>query len=130
MISAMLAAAAINSISAPYGVWARATWGATRPNVDLRIQNRSEVTASLVDVACRAYDAAGVLVATPTANVARLEPGETTHVWATADRPAKAVRFACQISVDAWYKPAAKAPRLTGSPPHAKAAPHEHPPGG
>jgi hypothetical protein len=105
MISAMLAAAAINSISAPYGIWARATWGATRPNVELRIENRSKVIASLVDANCKAFDAAGVQVAAPTAAVARLAPGEAAHTWATADNPANAARFACQITVDTWLKP-------------------------
>jgi hypothetical protein len=105
MIAAIFAAALANSITAPYGVWAHATWGATRPNVDLRIENRSKVTAALVDVDCKAFDARGALVAEPSANLASLAPGEAAHTWATSDQSVAATRFACQISVDHWLKP-------------------------
>jgi hypothetical protein len=105
MIAAVLAAALTNSITAPYGLWAHADWGATRPNVELRVENRSKVIASLVDVNCDAYDAEGKLIATPSANIARLAPGEAVHTWAVDDRPVEAVRFACKITVDGWLKP-------------------------
>jgi hypothetical protein len=105
MIAAIFAAALANSVSAPFGVWAHATWAATRPNVELRIENRSKVTAALVDVDCKAYDARGGLVAEPSANLARLQPGEAAHTWATSDQTVAAARFACQISVDHWVKP-------------------------
>ena len=97
MIELMFAAALANSIAAPYGVWARAEWGATRPNVRLVLENRSKVKAWLVDVACNAYDAGGGLVAVATGNVAELKPGERVETWATADAPAPAVAVSLWI---------------------------------
>ena len=105
MIAAIFAAALANSIQAPYGLWAHATWGTSRPNIDLRIENRSKVEASLVDAACKAYDASGAQVAAPTATIARLRPGEAAHTWALDDNGAAATRFTCQITVDRWLKP-------------------------
>jgi hypothetical protein len=105
MIGMMFAAALANSIAAPYGIWGRAEWGATRPNVHLVLENRSKVKAWLVDVTCDAYDARGVLVAVSSGNVAQLEPGERVETWATADAPAPAVRFACKVGVSEWRRP-------------------------
>ncbi len=105
MIGLMFAAAFANSIAAPYGIWARAEWGATRPNVHLVLENRSKVKAWLVDVTCKTYDARGALVATSTGNVAQLKPGERAETWATADAAATAVRFACNVGVSEWQRP-------------------------
>ncbi|CAN7565992.1 FxLYD domain-containing protein [Phenylobacterium sp. LjRoot225] len=105
MIGIVFAAALANSIAAPYGIWARAQWGATRPNVQLSLENRSQVKAWLVDVACNAYDARGALVAVATANVAQLKPGERVETWATAEAEAPAVRFACKVGVSEWQRP-------------------------
>jgi hypothetical protein len=105
MIELMFAAALGNSIAAPYGIWARAEWGATRPNIQLVLENRSKVEAWLVDVACNAYDARGAVVAVSTANVAQLKPGERVQTWATGDAEATAVRFACHVSVSEWQRP-------------------------
>ncbi len=105
MIALMFAAALANSISAPYGIWARAEWGATRPNIALVLENRSKVKAWLLDVTCNAYDARGALVAVSTGNVAQLQPGERVATWATTDVPAPAVRFACKVAVNDWQRP-------------------------
>ena len=105
MIELMFAAALANSIAAPYGIWARAEWGATRPNIQLALENRSKVKAWLVDVTCNAYDARGALVAVSTGNVVQLEPGERVETWATADVEAPAVRFACKVGVSEWQRP-------------------------
>ena len=105
MIGLMFAAAAANSIAAPYGIWARAEWGATRPNVHLVLENRSQVKAWLVDVTCKTYDVRGALVAASTAYVAQLEPRERAETWTTADAAAPAVRFACNVSVSEWRRP-------------------------
>lgn|ERR1700757_1180025 len=105
MIALMFAAALANSITTPYGLWARADWGATRPNIHLLLENRSKVKAWLVDVTCNAYDASGALVAVSTGNVAQLEPGERVETWATADDKAPAVRFACKVGVSEWRRP-------------------------
>jgi hypothetical protein len=102
MIELMFAAALANSIAAPPGIWARAQWGATRPNVQVVLENRSNVKAWLVDLTCNAYDARGALVAVPTANVAELRPGERATTWAIADGGATAVRFACKVGVADW----------------------------
>ena len=105
MIELMFAAALANSIAAPYGIWARAEWGATRPNIELVLENRSKVKAWLVDVTCNAYDAHGALVAVATGNVAQLQPGERVQTWATTDVTAAAVRFACKVGVNEWQRP-------------------------
>jgi len=105
MIELMFAAALANSITAPYGIHARAEWGATRPNIRLVLENRSTVKAWLVDVACNAYDAHGALVAVSTGNVAELNPGERIQTWATSDAEAKPVRFACKVGVNEWRRP-------------------------
>lgn len=106
MIALMFAAALANSIAAPYGLRARAQWGATRPNIRLLIENQSKVKAWLVDVACNAYDARGALVAVATGNVAQLQPGERVETWATGDDAAPtAVRFACKVGVSEWRRP-------------------------
>jgi len=105
MIELMFAAALGNSIAAPYGIWARAEWGATRPNIQLLVENRSKVEAWLVDAACNAYDARGAVVAVSTANVAQLKPGERVKTWAIADAAPTAVRFACHLSVSEWRRP-------------------------
>jgi len=105
MIELMFAAALANSISAPYGIHARAEWGTTRPNVRLVLENQSKVKAWLVDVTCNAYDAHGALVAVATGNVPQLEPGERVESWATADTQAPAVRFACKVGVSEWRRP-------------------------
>jgi hypothetical protein len=104
MIGAIFAAALANSITAPPGLWARARWGETRPNISLQIENRSKVVASLVDINCKAYDAQGALVGAPSANLARLGPGEAARTWATDATGATAVRFDCQITVDTWLR--------------------------
>jgi hypothetical protein len=105
MIELMFAAALANSIAAPYGIWARAQWGVTRPNIQLVLENRSAVTAWLLDTTCNAYDARGALVAVSTGNVAELKPGERVETWATADEKAPAVRFACKVNVSEWHRP-------------------------
>lgn len=105
MIELIFAAALANSIAAPPGIWARAEWGATRPNVRLVLENRSNVKAWLVDVTCNAYDARGALVAVSTGNVAELEPSERATTWAIADGGATAVRFACKVGVSDWRRP-------------------------
>jgi hypothetical protein len=105
MIELMFAAALANSITAPYGIWARADWGATRPNIHLLLENRSKVKAWLVDVTCNAYDAHGAVVGVATGNVAQLAPGERVDTWATADTEAPAVRFACKVGVNEWHRP-------------------------
>ena len=105
MIGLMFAAAVANSIAAPYGIWARAEWGATRPNIHLVLENRSKVKAWLVDVTCKTYDARGALVAVSTGNVAQLKPGERTDAWATSDAEVSAVRFACNVVVSEWRRP-------------------------
>lgn len=105
MIALMFAAALANSVAAPYGIWARAQWGATRPNIQLVLENRSKVKAWLVDVTCKAYDARGALVAVSTGNVAQLDPGERVKTWATADAQATAARFACKVGVSEWRRP-------------------------
>ena len=103
MITALFAAALANSISAPFGIWGRAEWGASRPNIHLLLENRSKVTAWLVDVTCNAYDGRGALVAVSMGNVAQLKPGERVETWALADdaNPA-AVRFTCKVNVSDW----------------------------
>ena len=105
MIGLMFAAALANSIAAPYGVRARAEWGATRPNIHLVLENQSKVKAWLVDVACNAYDARGALVGVSTGNVPQLEPGERVETWTTADATPTAVRFACHVGVSEWRRP-------------------------
>jgi len=105
MIELMFAAALANSIAAPPGIWARAEWGATRPNVQIVLENRSNVKAWLVDLTCNAYDARGALVAVSTGNVAELQPGERAKTWAIADGGATAVRFACRVGVADWRRP-------------------------
>ena len=105
MIALMFAAALTNSITAPYGIWAHAEWGATRPNIHLLLENRSKVKAWLLDVTCNAYDARGALVGVSTGNVAQLKPGERVETWATADEEAPAVRFACKVGVNEWHRP-------------------------
>lgn len=105
MIGLMFAAALANSIATPYGIWARADWGASRPNIHLVLENRSTVKAWLIDVACNAYDADGALVAVSTGNLAQLKPGEHVETWATADAKAPAVRFACKVDVNEWRRP-------------------------
>jgi len=105
MIELIFAAALANSIAAPPGIWARARWGAMRPNIELEIENRSTVKAWLVDVTCKAYDARGAVVAVSTSNVAELEPGERTKTWAVADGRATAVRFTCNVDVNDWRRP-------------------------
>jgi hypothetical protein len=105
MIALMFAAALANSIAAPYGIHARAEWGATRPNIHLHLENQSNVKAWLVDVTCDAYDARGALVGVSTGNVAELKPGERVETWAVADAPALAVRFACKVGVSEWQRP-------------------------
>jgi hypothetical protein len=105
MIELIFAAALANSIAAPPGIWAHAQWGATRPNVRLVIENRSEVKAWLLDVTCNAYDARGALVAIPTGNLPELGPGQRATTWAIADRGETAVRFACKVGVSDWRQP-------------------------
>lgn len=105
MIELIFAAALANSIAAPPGIWAHADWGATRPNVQLVLENRANVKAWLVDIACNAYDAHGALVAIATGNVAELEPGERAKTWAIAEGRATAVRFACKVGVSDWREP-------------------------
>jgi hypothetical protein len=105
MIGLMFAAALANSISAPYGIWARAQWGATRPNIQLVLENRSKVKAWLVGVTCNTYDSRGAVVAVSTGNVAQLQPGERVETWAITDAEAKPVRFACQVGVSEWKRP-------------------------
>jgi hypothetical protein len=108
MIGLMFAAALHNSIAAPYGIRARAEWGATRPNVQLLVENQSKVEAWLVDTTCNAYDASGALVAVSTANVAQLKPGEHVKTWAMGDAAPAAVHFACKVSVSEWRRPSEK----------------------
>lgn len=105
MLPLIFAAALANHITAPYGVWARAEWGATRPNVHLVLENRSQVKAWLLDVSCKAYDAKGALVGLATSNLAELKPGERVETWATADAPAAAARFDCKVAVSEWRRP-------------------------
>jgi hypothetical protein len=105
MIELMFAAALANSIAAPPGIWARAEWGATRPNVQVVLENRSDVKAWLVDLTCNAYDARGALVAVSTGNVAELQPGERAKTWAIADGGSTAVRFTCKVGVADWRRP-------------------------
>jgi hypothetical protein len=105
MIALMFAAALANSVATPYGIWARAEWGATRPNIHLVLENQSKVKAWLVDVACNAYDARGALVGVSTGNLAQLQPGERVETWATGDTTPTAVRFACHVAVSEWRRP-------------------------
>jgi hypothetical protein len=106
MIELILAAALANSIAAPPGIWARAQWGAKRPNVQLVLENRSSVKAWLLDVTCNAYDAHGALVAISTGNVPELNPGERANTWAVSeDGGATAVRFVCKVGVSDWRAP-------------------------
>jgi hypothetical protein len=105
MIELIFAAALANSIAAPPGIWAQAKWGAMRPNIQLVLENRSNVKAWLVDVTCDAYDARGVLVGVSTGNLAELDPGERATTWAIARERATAVRFACKVDVSDWRRP-------------------------
>lgn len=105
MIELIFAAALANSIAAPPGIWARAQWGATRPNVQLVIENRSDLKAWLLGVACNAYDARGALVAVATGDLPELDPGERATAWAIAEDRAPAVRFTCKIAVSDWRRP-------------------------
>jgi hypothetical protein len=123
MIGAVLAAALANSVTAPAGLWAWAEWGATRPNIELQIQNKSHVEASLVDAHCKAFDSEGAVVAEPVANITGLVPGEIAHTWAVADGPPGAVRFACAITVDRWYAPRGSHPAETTTAKPAAAKP-------
>jgi hypothetical protein len=104
MIELVFAAALANSIAAPPGLWARANWGATRPNVQLVVENRSNLKAWLVGVACNAYDARGALVAVATGDLPELAPGEHATTWAIAEGGATAVRFACKVGVSDWRR--------------------------
>lgn len=119
-----LAAAAIvsaNTITAPFGLWGRAEWAAVRPNVQLTLENRSEVKAWLVDVACNAYDRKGALVGVATANLAQLEPGQRMRTWAIGEAAPAAHHFACKVAVNEWRKPAAKAAKTAASRPASPA---------
>jgi hypothetical protein len=109
MIELIFAAALHNSIAAPYGIRARAAWGATRPNIQVIVENQSKVEAWLVDTTCNAYDANGAVVAVSVANVAQLAPGERVKTWAMGDNAAPAsVGFACNVSVNEWRQPSQK----------------------
>lgn len=105
MIALALAAALANSITAPPGIWAHAQWAAARPNVQVVIENRSQVEAWLLDVTCNAYDAQGGLVAVATGDLPELGPGQRATAWAIAEDGATAVRFACKVGVDDWRAP-------------------------
>lgn len=105
MIALVLAAALANSITAPPGIWAHAKWGAARPNVQVVVENRSQVEAWLVDVSCNAYDAQGALVAVATGDLPELGPGQSATAWAIGDGGATAVRFACKVGVNDWRSP-------------------------
>lgn len=104
MTPLIFAAALANSITAPYGISAHAQWGAARPNVELILENRSEVKAWLVDVTCNAYDRRGVLVGVSTASLAQLQPGERVKTWAVGDTTSSAVRFVCKVGVNEWQR--------------------------
>ena len=105
VFAAALAKANPNHITAPPGIYAHANWGATRPNVQLIIENRSDLKAWLVDIACKAYDARGGLVAVATGDLPELAPRERATTWALSESGAPAVRFTCQVSVSDWRRP-------------------------
>jgi hypothetical protein len=114
MIELVLAAAAAlpktspNRITAPYGIHAHAQWAATPPNVQLVIENTSNVKAWLLDVTCNAYDARGALVAVATADLPELNPGERATTFAIAEDRVPAARFVCKVAVSDWRLPAKK----------------------
>lgn len=105
MIALVFAAALANSITAPPGIWAHANWGATRPNIQLTIENRSDVKAWLLGVACNAYDASGALVGVATGDLPDLAPHQRTTTWAIAEPAPTAVRFVCKVAVTDWRRP-------------------------
>ena len=105
MTPLVFAAALANSITAPPGIYAHADWGATRPNVQLILENRSTLKAWLVDIACKAYDARGALVAVATGDLPELNPGERTTTWALSEAETPAVRFICKVAVSDWRQP-------------------------
>lgn len=108
MFQLILAAALANSITAPPGLYAHAQWGATRPNVQLVIENRSSLKAWLVDVTCTAFDVRGAGVAVASGAVPELEPGELVKTWAIGDGVATAARFTCKVGVSDWREPTAQ----------------------
>lgn len=105
MLALIFAAALANHITAPPGIYAHAQWAATRPNVQLVVENRSNLKAWLVDVACDAYDARGALVALATANLPELDPGERVATFAIAEDRVPAARFVCKVTVSDWRQP-------------------------
>jgi hypothetical protein len=104
VFAAALSKAMANSITAPPGIYAHAQWAATRPNVQLVVENRSNLKAWLVDVACDAYDARGALVAVATGNLPELDPGERVSTFAIAEAGAPAARFVCKVAVSDWRR--------------------------
>lgn len=108
MIQLVFAAALANSIVAAPGLWAHAQWAETRPNVQIVVENRSAAKAWLVDLACDAYDARGVRVATATGSLPELQPGERATTFAMAPDAAAAARFTCKVTVADWRTPGGK----------------------